>query len=127
MSELIYAVTKFVAYCLWCGVGLWLFAPAALGFSRSIKYGALRWLGGPGFGSAAGIALGWVSRESVATLYFSVYVPLRVVEWTIMAVVMRSGGPAGDVLGNPRAWLWILGGIIVSFASDLASPDGMAG
>jgi hypothetical protein len=127
LPELLYAVAKYVAYCVWCGVGLWLFAPGLLSAPRSLKFGALRWLLGLGFGIAAGVALGSVSRESVAMLYFSVYVPLRVVEWTIMAVVMRSSGGAADVLRNPRVWLWIVGGIVVSFASDLASPEGMAG
>jgi len=104
-----------------------MFAPAATSAARAVKYGALRWLLGLAFGVAAAIALGSVSRESVATLYFGVYAPLRVIEWLIMASVMRSAGRAADVLRNPRAWFWILGGIAVSFASDLASPEGMAG
>jgi hypothetical protein len=127
MPELLYAVTKFAAYCLWCWAGLRLLAPASASAVRSLKFGTLRWLLGLAFGVAAAIALGSVSRESVATLYFGVYAPLRVVEWLIMAAVMRSEGRASDVVRSPRAWLWIAGGVAVSFASDLASPEGMAG
>ena len=127
MPELLYAVAKFVAYSVWCWIGLRVLAPGLATTVRGLKFGALRWLLGLGFGIAAAIALGSVSRESVGTLYFSVYAPLRVVEWLIMAVVMRSEGRASDVLRRPGAWLWIAGGIAVSFASDLASPEGMAG
>jgi hypothetical protein len=127
MPELVYAVTKFFAYSLWCWVGLRIFAPALATLQRSLKYGALRWLIGLGFGIAAGIALGSVSREAVTRLYFSVYTPLRIVEWLIMAIVMSRERSMAAALGNPRVWLWIAGGIALSFASDLASPEGMAG
>jgi hypothetical protein len=77
----LYAAAKFVAYSLWCWVGLRLSAPAHASVGRSLKYGAFRWLLGLAFG----------------------------------------------VVRGPRTWLWILGGIVVSFASDLLSPEGMAG
>lgn len=125
---LLYAAIKFLAYCLWCLVGLYLLAPAQATFWSTVKYGALRWLIGLGFGVMAAIALGSVSSESVATLYVSVYAPLRVVEWTIMVLLMQRSSAGGTALfRSPRAWLWVLGGIAVSFASDLASPEGMAG
>ncbi len=127
MSELFYAVAKYVVYTLWCWAGLRAFAPAQASLVRALKYGALRWLLGLGFGLAAGIALGSVSRESVTVLYFNVYTPLRVVEWLVMAVAMHREGSIAAVFRNPWVWLWILGGIAVSFASDLASPEGMAG
>jgi hypothetical protein len=126
----LYAAAKFVAYAAWCWAGLRLSAPAQSSIGRSLKYGAFRWLLGLAFGVAAGIALGSVPRESVASLYFSVYTPLRVVEWLIMAMAMPNmshGGSASSIIRSPRAWLWILGGIVVSFGSDLLSPEGMAG
>lgn len=85
------------------------------------------WLLGLTFGAIAGIALGSVSRESVARLYVSVYAPLRVVEWLIMAIAMQREHSVTSALRSPRVWLWVLGGIAVSFVSDLASPEGMAG
>jgi hypothetical protein len=127
MPEFVYAVTKFFAYSLWCWLGLRMSAPAYATLQRSLKYGALRWLIGLGFGIAAGIALGSVSRESVTRLYFSVYAPLRVAEWLIMTILMSRGRSMASALRSPGVWLWIVGGIAVSFASDLASPEGMAG
>src|SRR5262245_39714777 len=123
----LYAVAKFVAYCVWCWAGLRVLTRSPASFPRSVKYGALRWLLGLAFGVAAAIALGSVSRESVASLYFGVYTPLRVVEWLIMAIVMPREGSMAATLSSPRAWLWILGGIVVSFGSDALSPEGMAG
>src|SRR5262249_8016377 len=125
-AMLLYAVVKFVAYCVWCLIGLRLLAPAHATFASSVTYGALRWFIGLGFGLAAFIALGSVSRESVAMLYVSVYAPLRVVEWTIMAVlIQRRSTSSATALLAPRLWLWVLGGIVVSFATDVVSPEGM--
>jgi hypothetical protein len=125
---LFYALVKFFSYSLWCLLGLYLLAPSRVSPWRALGYGALRWLLGLFFGVVVAIALGSVSSESVGALYFGVYVPLRVIEWAIMAYLIHQGfsvwrSPAR----NARVWLWVLGGIIVSFASDLASPEGMAG
>jgi hypothetical protein len=125
---LFYAITKLVVYCAWCLLGLWLLAPARATLGSAAKYGLLRWLIGLGFGVVAAVALGSVSRESVATLYVGVYAPLRVVEWAIMAVLIQRLSTSGAAaLRSPKAWLWVAGGIVVSFASDLASPEGMDG
>jgi hypothetical protein len=125
---LVYAVIKLVVYCLWCWLGLRLFAPGHTTLLRSARYGLLRWLLGLGFGLAAAVALGSVSQASVAALYFGVYAPLRVIEWVIMAALLRRVSTSGLVSPlSVRVWLWVLGGIVVSFASDVASPDGMAG
>jgi hypothetical protein len=124
---LLYALVKFLVYAAWCFPGLYLFAarPSLIG---ALKFGAVRWLLGLGFGLVVAIGLGSVSAKSVATLYLGIYMPLRVVEWSIMAVLLSRGGPGGRTLHcNPQTWLWVIGGIAVSFASDLASPDGMAG
>lgn len=123
-----YALIKFVAYCCWCFVGLRIFAPERATLAGSVKYGSIRWLVGLGFGMAAAVALGSVSSESVAALYFGVYVPLRIVEWAIVLLLMRGASSQdASLLRNPRAWFWVAGGIVVSFASDAASPEGMAG
>ena len=124
---LLYAVAKFVAYAVWCFFGLYLFAarPSLVG---ALKFGAVRWLLGLAFGLLAAVGLGSVSAQSVSALYVGVYVPLRVIEWSIMARLVVRGEPASRTLiRNPKTWVWVLGGIAVSFASDLASPEGMAG
>jgi hypothetical protein len=127
-AMLTYAVIKFIAYSLWCFLGLCLLAPAHATLLASAKYGLLRWFLGLGFGLLAAIALGSVPRESVGAIYFGVYVPLRLMEWAIMAALLRRLSVSGLVPSpSPRVWFWVLGGIIVSFASDLASPEGMAG
>ncbi|MDR2080855.1 MAG: hypothetical protein LBP54_03070 [Campylobacteraceae bacterium] len=119
---ILYAATKFVAYVLWCLFGQYLFTRPS--FSGAIAYGAFRWILGFVFGVGVALALGSISEDSVAKLYFGIYIPLRIVEWSIMVCLIdKSKMPHA----NPKAWLWILGGIAVSFASDFASPDGMEG
>jgi hypothetical protein len=125
---LLYAIPKYIAYSLWCWLGFRLLAPTYATLLMTAKYGALRWFIGLGFGLLAALALGSVSPESVTALYLGVYVPLRVIEWGIMAVlIQRSSTTDQTLFRNSHAWLWVLGGIVVSFASDLASPEGMAG
>lgn len=124
---LLYALTKFVAYAVWCFYGLHLFAapPSLLG---ALKFGAVRWLLGVVFGLAAALVLGSVSTQSVAVLYFSIYIPLRIIEWFVIVVLIARGVSSLHwLIRTPKTFLWVLGGIAVSFASDLASPEGMAG
>jgi hypothetical protein len=120
-----YAVTKFAAYCLWCWLGVRLLTAVPATAGSAIKLGAIRWMLGLAFGVAAGIAIGSIPVESVASLYFATYIPLRLVEWSIMAALV-GGAPRG-VPTSVTTWWWLLGGVAVSFASDLASPEGMAG
>lgn len=88
----------------------------------------MRWLLGLAFGVGAAFVLGSVPPDSVTRLYFGVYVPLRIVEWSIMAALISRSASAPNMRArSPGAWLWALGGIAVSFATDLASPEGMEG
>jgi hypothetical protein len=73
-------------------------------------------------------SLGSIPPESVTALYFGVYVPVRIIEWSILAALIASTAPTKRSVARSRgAWLWVLGGIAVSFATDLTSPEGMAG
>jgi hypothetical protein len=121
--ELLYVVVKFVAYSLWCWLGLKLFEAEKARLRDGLGFGAFRWLIGLVFGIAAGIMLGSVNSNDVPSLYVKVYVPLRIVEWSIMLFLMGSR----SYQRSAKGWLWMLGGIGVSFLSDLASPEGMAG
>ncbi len=56
--------------------------------------------------------------------YIVVYTPVRMVEWFIMALII---GRTSDNQTTLNSILWCLGGIVVSFAADLASPEGVAG
>lgn len=125
---LLYAGSKFIAYWLWCWLGLSLFAPGHANVVRAAQYGAIRWALGLLFGLGAAVALGAIDRNSVMMLYIAVYVPLRIVEWGIMVQLIRRGeGFAATPLLVSRVWFWVIGGIVVSFASDFTSPQGMAG
>lgn len=123
-----YALVKFLAYSAWCYLGLRLLAPAAARVPGALGYGGLRWLLGLGLGVLVFLLLGTRSPDSVATTYFALYTPLRVLEWGLMAVLMtpRHRGAADA----PLRWLrlgWIVGGVGVSFLTDLVSPAGLAG
>jgi hypothetical protein len=49
---------------------------------------------------------------------------VRLLEWFILAwLILRH---SANKLSK-TTWLWCLGGIIVSFAADLASPAGLEG
>jgi len=70
------------------------------------------------------LAAGSVNQRNLAVLYFAIYTPLRVFEWTVMTWLMlrqHAGMPL------QRRVAWVLGGIVVSFATDAVSPDGLAG
>ena len=125
---LFYAIVKFLAYTLWCFMGLRLLSPARATIPRAIAFGAVRWMLGLLFGVAVAILLGSIDGASVVRLYFGIYAPLRVVEWWIMVALMRGAHPAGRALSrDPKIWGWVVGGIALSFLSDLASPEGMEG
>jgi hypothetical protein len=120
----VYAAVKFVAYSAWCAVALSLAASEATVVSSAAAFGALRWLIGLGFGVVVFLVIGSIAPEAAGRLYFVVYTPVRVVEWGIMAFLIRGGSRR---MTPGRAMVWCAGGILVSFASDLLSPDGLAG
>jgi hypothetical protein len=49
---------------------------------------------------------------------------VRMAEWFILAVIM---GRKSDNQTSLKSLMWCLGGIVVSFAADFASPEGVAG
>jgi hypothetical protein len=121
---IVYAIAKYLLYSLWCYVGLRLFAVHVAPIGSALSFGAIRWLLGLGLGLIVFVAIGSVTRSSLAALYFAIYTPLRVLEWTVMMWLMLRHG-ATVPLRTRLAW--VLGGIVVSFASDAVSPDGLAG
>ena len=121
-SVFIYGIAKYVAYALWCYAGLRLFARHATARS-ALGLGALRWLIGLAFGLGVFVAVGSINETQVAGRYFAIYTPLRIVEWAILlALLARTERP-----NTIPAVAWIVGGVAVSFATDLVSPDGLAG
>ena len=111
-----YLLTKFAAYSAWCFVGLRWFDP-----SRTKKgtgglfYGFLRLLMGIFFGIGiflAALTLNNAVRNSLLT-YFVVYVPVRVVEWSLMLLIIRHQGIRSQYL------FWVAGGVLISCLADI--------
>jgi ABC-type uncharacterized transport system permease subunit len=124
---LAYAIVKFIVYCVWCYIGLWLLMPAQARLVAAIGYGALRWLLGLGLGIGVFLA-GSIEQESAGLLYLLIYTPLRVIEWGIIAAILLARYKvkrSRDI--NMRLILWVMGGILVSYLSDMVSPEGLAG
>lgn len=117
---LAYLLTKFAAYSGWCYVGLRWFDPSRKRKARgSLFYGFLRLLMGVCFGMGiflAALTMNNAVKNSILT-YFVIYVPVRVVEWSIMLLILRPRG------GIPRYAAWIAGGVVISCLADI--PLGM--
>ena len=111
-----YLLTKFAAYSGWCYVGLRWFDPSREGIVRgSLFYGFLRLLMGVFFGMGiflAALTLNNAVRNSILT-YFVVYVPVRVVEWSLMLLILRRQGAV------PKYAAWVAGGVVISCLADI--------
>src|SRR5215475_6944898 len=127
MGALVYLGVKFLAYSGWLYFGLYRLRGSKPGLGRAAAFGFLRLLMGFFFGVLIYLASSWVvtrlgpglglglARDVAA--YLLVYVPVRWVEWSIMAVLVspRPVGPVGMVLGadaGDRGWR--AGGILIS-------------
>lgn len=130
-----YVLAKFIAYTAWCAVGiqqLWraeraasvaLASAAGTGVGRQVflasAYGLLRLFMGVFFG-----ILIWIAGTMVAAsmfdaphrdvlVYLAVYVPVRWVEWTILAWLMARSS------GTRLGYTWRFGGIAISCLADI--------
>jgi hypothetical protein len=124
----VYAIAKFLAYSAWCYLGLRLLQPAAAHPTLALKLGGVRWFIGLFLGVGIFIFLHPIDANDAARLYVLIYSPVRLVEWGIMAflIISRVRSERASGVAFP-AFLWCLGGILVSFATDLLSPDGIQG
>jgi len=121
---IVYAIAKYLVYSLWCYVGLRMLSGQITSLGPALGFGAVRWLLGLGFGILVFLAVGSVDRSSLAVLYFAIYTPLRVLEWTVMTWLMLRQHPPASATTRIA---WVLGGIVISFTTDAVSPDGLAG
>jgi hypothetical protein len=122
MAYIVYVLIKFAAYTAWCWFALRLWRPAP-SWSKATVLGLVRLVIGVVFGVAIFIAVP-TQREDVLWKYLAIYTPVRLVEWSILAWIIRKG------VEDERfssALFWCLGGILVSFVADFASPEGVAG
>ena len=116
LGFLAYLLTKFAAYSGWCYVGLRWFDPSRESIGRgSLFYGFLRLLMGVFFGMGiflAALTLNNAVRNSILT-YFLVYVPVRVVEWSLMLLILRRQGAV------PEYAAWVGAGVVISCLADV--------
>ena len=123
MEYLLYVAVKLICYSAWCWVGLrWLRQSSA--WRGAFGYGVLRLAIGVIFGVFVFFAY-QPSADRLLLKYLVIYAPIRLVEWFIIAGVFQWRG--GQGIPCRKMILWSLGGILVSFAADLASPEGVAG
>ena len=125
---LVYAVAKFLAYSAWCYLGLRLLRPAAASLASSLQLGAARWFIGLVFGIVVFFLVGSIDGQATARMYFLVYSPVRAIEWGMMAFLiayrLQRESVSAAMLRLP---LWCVGGMLVSFLTDLLSPEGLQG
>ena len=129
MVALLYPAIKLLAYTLWCYLGLRNFRPPMNDlYSRSLLYGFLRLLMGLFFGVAIWLMssllishIGDGLPQNILT-YVLVYVPVRWIEWSIMAalIVPESFPFVQWISGtSPRDRNWRLGGVVISCLADI--------
>jgi len=123
MAYLLYVLVKLTCYTLWCWIGLRLWRQGSATAIRSLGMGFLRLMIGVSFGVAIFFAVP-TDRSNLLWKYIEIYAPVRMLEWFIVVLIIRR---AWNKVVSPSSLLWCVGGIVVSFAADLASPEGLAG
>ena len=124
MDWVAYILVKFLAYGAWSAVGLRLIRREKPSWANLLLGGLGYGLARLGLGMAFGAAV-WIFTmgllQGTAGEYAAIYIPLRVAEWFLLAVLILARGPS---IGwrDARVLLWVAAGIAVSFAADLASP-----
>jgi hypothetical protein len=129
LTPFVYPALKFLAYSAWCYFGLRIYRPQQPDrLTRWLVYGFLRTLMGVFFGIFIYLASSLILQkigiglpQNVLT-YLSVYVPVRWVEWSIMAaLIIPDPFTFGYWLrgSSQRDRLWRLGGIVISCLADI--------
>lgn len=127
MAYAIYIAVKLLSYSLWCWVGLrWIWGSPS--FPRALGSGVLRLMIGIFFGVAIFFFFP-ASPNDLLFKYIAIYTPVRLVEWLIIAGIIgwKATQPSQQSTSPLPPILWCVGGILVSFAADFASPEGVAG
>jgi hypothetical protein len=96
MNPGLYLLIKLIAYCVWCYIGLRLFRPEQTQFiACALRFGLIRLLMGLFFGVVIFFAaFTWANAlgrgmSQDAITYLGAYVPVRWIEWTIMAILLN--------------------------------------
>ncbi len=130
---LLYLGVKALAYMAWCGLGARIHGHRDRIALKGFVYGLIRLA----MGAVLGLVLIlWLvnalygATRSELTLYLAVYVPVRWLEWSSLAVLMgaEQRSPSGFLLGTTAgSRLWRAGGILISCLADLPVILGMGG
>jgi hypothetical protein len=123
MAYLLYVAVKFVAYTGWCWLALRLWRPDSATIARAAGLGVLRLAIGVMFGGIIFFAAS-THPQDLVWKYIAIYAPVRMVEWFIMVLLIGRKSNSQTPLSSI---MWCLGGIVVSFVADFASPEGVAG
>jgi hypothetical protein len=123
MAYLIYIAVKLICYIAWCWVALRLWRVGSASFIKAAGFGVLRLAIGVAFGIAIFLVVP-TQPQDLLWKYIVIYVPVRMVEWFILALII---GRKSDNQTSLNTIMWCLGGIVVSFVADFASPEGVAG
>jgi hypothetical protein len=117
----IYVLLKFLAYSGWCYFGLRTLHQQS-SIAKGAGFGSVRLGLGILFGVAIFVIGGSLHLSAPAhpwILYLLVYVPVRYVEWSIMAALVGVKGGELNRIGDGATQRWILGGIVVSHLADI--------
>lgn len=123
MQYVIYVLIKLAFYTAWCWIGLRLWRPDSTRWRTATAFGIFRLAIGVFFGLTIFFAVP-TDRSDVLWKYLAIYTPVRMLEWLIVAWILRR---KSDNKSIPATLLWCLAGIVVSFVADFASPEGVAG
>jgi hypothetical protein len=117
----VYFFLKCLAYAAWCYYGLRaLHKQSSIG--AGISYGFARVGLGIFFGAGIfflGNALHLGAPAHPWLLYVLIYVPVRYLEWLIMAALLGAKGSEAYRISDPATQCWIVKGIGVSYLVDL--------
>ena len=126
MGAVLYLIVKFLAYSAWVFFGLHKLRNEPSPLVRSLFLGFFRL----GLGFFFGIAIWFASSTLLSMLgyglpqnvlaYLAVYVPIRWLEWSIMAAILLPSSVSQFLLGTAQPdRLWRLGGIVISCLADI--------
>ena len=116
----VYVLVKYLAYSLWCYLGLrWLRDKKSIG--AGVAFGSVRLGLGMMFGVAIFVVAGMLRLNAPPPwlVYFLIYAPVRYVEWSILAALLGTSGGQVFSIRGAATQRWIIGGIVVSHLADL--------
>lgn len=116
MGMVFYGVVKAIVYIGWCYLGVRWFRFGELSPIRTaIAFGMGRLVLGVIVGLfifLAALSMNNATRNAPLT-YFSIYVPVRILEWFIWYCLLNR------IAWNRRVIIWIIGGIFISCLADI--------